>query len=82
MELIIPLPNSCSANTYAELKAYLKQLELSVHYAQKSVESAEQNGVPVTEDLIVTWQHPSLIEELVDNNYEELQSIELKIILQ
>lgn len=46
MEIKIPLilPNT-KEGTYAGLRASLKQLELSVHHAQKAVESAERNGI-------------------------------------
>ena len=46
MEIKIPLilPDT-REGTYAELKASLKQLELSVHHAQKAVEAAERDGI-------------------------------------
>lgn len=95
MEIKIPLPicNS-SANTYQELRGYLKQLELAVHHAQKAIESAEKEGVELSEDCFIDFKHPSLrssleidakkdndktLENLVDNYYEELQSVELSI---
>ena len=61
MEIIIPLPQcDSSANTYQELKSYLKQLELAVHHAQKSVESAEKDGIEITEDSFICFEHPTL----------------------
>lgn len=94
MEIIIPLPQSSSANTYKELRSYLKQLELAVHHAQKSIEHAEKDGVELTEDSYITFEHPMLesnlrldaekdneetLKNFMDNYYEELQFIELKI---
>lgn len=90
MEIIIPLPQSSSSNTYQELRSYLKQLELAVHYAQKSIEHAEKDGIVITEDAYVCFEHPHLNDDKSDERlkdfssdfYEELQSIELKINLQ
>ena len=60
MDVIIPLPQNSSASTYKELKGYLKQLELAIHHAQKSVESAEQSGIELSEDTFVVFEHPTL----------------------
>lgn len=65
MEIIIPLPQiDSSTNTYQELKSYLKQLELAVHHAQKSVENAEKDGVEISEDSFICFQHPALESSL------------------
>lgn len=64
MEIIIPLPESSTTNTYKELKGYLKQLELAVHHAQKAVENAENTGIEITEDSFVCFTHPSLESSL------------------
>lgn len=93
MEILIPLPNSFSINTYSELKNYLQQLELSVHHAQKSVESAEKNGIEISQDCFVSFKHSRLenalnlekseeLQNFTDNFYDELQEIELHINLQ
>ncbi len=82
MQIIIPLPNNSSASTYEELKNYFKQFELAVHYAQKSVENAEKEGIELTEDSYVCFKHPSLEKGIESNNYDELQHIELDINLQ
>lgn len=58
MEILIPLPQNSSANTYQELRSYLKQFELAIHHAQKSIESAEKEGVEVTEDAFINFNHP------------------------
>lgn len=94
MEIRIPLNVWSSANTYKELKSQLKQLELSIHHAQKAVESAENEGVEITEDAFICFEYPALASSLemdrqetddtlrstfIDNYYEELQSPELKI---
>jgi len=90
MEIIIPLPQADNGvNTYKELQAYLKQLELAVHHAQKAVESAEKNGIELTEDCFIDFEHPSInggekIEDMTFNDfatncYAELQNIELRI---
>lgn len=92
MEIKIPLPASTSANTYKELKGYLKQLELAVHHAQKAVDNAEQTGIEITENSFVLFEHPSLsylarstemiaLKDIEDNLSEELQNIELRIYL-
>lgn len=81
MEILITLPASSSINTYKELKAYLKQLELAVHHAQKSVDSAEENGVLMTDSSFANFEHKSLSEEMQDDFYEELQNVELRISL-
>ena len=97
MEIRIPLNVGSSANTYQELKSQLKQLELSVHHAQKAIESAEKEGVEITDDAFICYDYPSLqsslkydsaddktggekiLENFIDNYYEELQSPELRI---
>lgn len=94
MEINIPLPNSYSINTYKELKNYLKQFELSIHYAQKAVENAEKEGLLISEDCYVNFEYPSLASSLrmdeeeeggkvlrnfMNNYYEELQSVNLHI---
>lgn len=100
MEIIIPLPQcNSSSNTYQELRSYLKQLELAVHHAQKSIEHAEKDGVEISEDSFITFDHPSLersvtvdalkdgisseektlLERFIDNYYDELQNIVIKI---
>ena len=79
MEILIPLPINGSANTYSELNALLKQLELAIHHAQKSVESAEENGVELTEDCFIDFRHPSLEQVEQNNLYDELQYVELHI---
>jgi hypothetical protein len=86
MKIIIPLPRSSSANTFKELKSYLKQLELAVHYAQKQVEHCEREKMPISEDGYVCFKHPLLeIDEIegrkdfTSEYYEELQNIELEI---
>lgn len=86
MEIIIPLPQNSSANTYKELMSYLKQFELAVHHAQKSIEHAEKDGVVLSEDSYICFEHPSLehiegeeYKGFTTNFYEELQHIELKI---
>lgn len=81
MEINIPLPHDFSINTYKELRTYLKQLELAVHYAQKVVENAEKDGVQITEDAHVCFDHPSLEEDSRSNMYEELQNVSLQIYL-
>lgn len=93
MEIRIPL-DLYSANSYKELKSSLRQLELSVHHAQKAVESAEDMGVEVTENLFINFDHPFLrtstkidsakepmtsTDGITDNYYEELQNVELVI---
>ena len=60
MEIRIPLNVGGSANTYQELKSQLKQLELSVHHAQKAIESAEKEGVKITEDAFICYDYPML----------------------
>lgn len=82
MNISIPLPNSFSISSYKDLKNYLKQLELAVHYAQKSVEHAEKEGIEVTESAYVSFKHPGIDANFVDENYDELQSVELEISLQ
>lgn len=83
MEITIPLPNLDSeVNTYTGLKSYLKQLETAVHYAQKSVENAEKEGIEVSEDASIDFEHPALDQEDRDSMYDELQSVSLHINLQ
>lgn len=79
MEIIIPLPQFSTGSDYASLNAYLKQLETAIHYAQKSVENAKKSGIEVSEDMFVEFKHPHLENEFVENNYQELQSVELRI---
>lgn len=83
MEIIIPLPNlNSDVKDYQGLRIYLKQLETAVHYAQKSVENAEKEGVEVSEDCFVEFQHPSIEDDKKGEMYEELQSVSLRISLQ
>ena len=99
MEIIIPLPQyNSSANTAQGLIGYLKQLELAVHHAQKAVESAEKEGLEISEDSFICFEHPAINKYIVDsddneeltefmddftsNFYNELQSIELKIVIE
>ena len=95
MEIKISLPECKSVITYKQLQGYLKQLELAVHHAQKAVENAEHSGIEISEDAFVIFEHPSLESSLkddegkdaipktasafLDNYYEELQNIELRI---
>jgi hypothetical protein len=86
MEIIIPLPTNISANTYKELKGYLKQFELAIHHAQKAVENAEETGIELSEDSFVNFEHPQLrnieIKNFAEDYHDELQSVELRINLQ
>jgi len=80
MQIKIPLANcDLNANTYAEFKAFLKQLELSVHHAQKAIEHAEKDGVELTEDSFIKYDHPQIEEEFNENNSSELEYIEIFI---
>ena len=95
MEIIISLPECREARTYTQLQGYLKQLELAIHHAQKAVENAEKSEVEISEDTFAVFEHPSLESSLridekkeeipnnadnfLDNYYEELQNIELRI---
>jgi hypothetical protein len=90
MIITIPFPQEPDTSSYGDIKAYLKQLELAVHHAQKSVESAEANGVIVTADCVVQFVHPSLEglktfegnpDDFPSNYYDELQNIHLEISL-
>ena len=71
MEIIIPLPHDYSINTYKELNNYLKQFELAIHYAQKSVKSAEESGLPITEDCYVNFQNEILKNSLDVDSRED-----------
>lgn len=79
MEINVPLPYNSSINTYKELKNYLKQFELAIHYAQKSVENMEKEGYVLSEDTFVAFRHPSLEKNIEDDKYSELQYVELQI---
>ena len=94
MEILIPLPQSSSVNTYKGLNGYLKQLELAIHHAQKSVESAEKSGLELTDDTFTSFEHSilesslkidgetegdSTLKNFMDCYWEDLQHIELKI---
>ena len=70
MEIKIPLIlPSTKEGTYEELKASLKQLELSVHHAQKSLEAAEQNGIK----LVSGGLSYAIIED--DNSTDDEENI-------
>mgnify|MGYP001596053909 CR=1 FL=1 len=95
MEIKISLPQYQGGSTYQHLHGYLKQLELAVHHAQKAVESAEKNGIKITENAFFAFDHlelessmnmdeaknaiPKTTISFFDNYYEELQNIELRI---
>lgn len=99
MEIIIPLPKigDVAINTYKDLQSYLKQLELAVHHAQKSVEQFEKEGVEISEDSFICFQHPFLerslevdgekekndtLKNLTENYYDELQDVQLRIVIE
>lgn len=99
MDIKIPLTlYSNTTGDYKGINSILKQLELSIHHAQKAVESAEKNGVEISEDSYVVFEYSSLVSSLkldehkkeipttstnfMDNYYEELQNPELVIHLQ
>ena len=78
MEIIIPLPQyNFSTNTYKELKSYLKQLELAVHHAQKSVENAEKDGIEISEGSFINFEHP-VLESSIQIDENNAKSDELK----
>ena len=92
MTITISLPTDTDAKDYLSIKSYLKQLELSVIHAQKSVESAEKMGIEVSEDSSVFFKHPMLEDNNLTENekkegmsgfatdyFEDLQKIELEI---
>lgn len=79
MEINIPLPHDFLINSYKELRTYLKQLELSVHYAQKVLENAEKDGVPMTDDAFVCFRHHDLSQEQQDDFHDELQNVSIEI---
>ena len=94
MTITIPFPTDFDASTYPEIKSFLKQMELVIHHAQKSVENAEKDGVEITEDSYVCFDHPMLEDGNLDekeletmrgfttDHYEDLQKVELKIVLE
>lgn len=83
MEFTIPFPsNNDSTNTYKELKSYLKQFELAIHYAQKMVEHAEKEELPISEDCFVTFDYPAFSQEEKDNMYDQLQNVALRVNIQ
>ena len=84
MEIIIPLPQySFATNTYLELKSYLKQLELAVHHAQKSVENAEKDGIKICEDSFISFCHPALSNSLISEAKEKSAETETaKVVLE
>ena len=80
MEIIIPLPQCSSANTYQEVKSYLKQLELAVHHAQKSVEQLENEKVEITEQAsFVIFEDPSKDE---GTDERMIDRVELRIVIE
>ena len=94
MTITIPFPTNFEANNYADIKGYLKQLSLSIVHAQKAVENAEKDGIKVSEDAYVCFEHPMLDNNNLDvsetpemkdftlSYYNELQKVELKINLE
>ena len=94
MEIIIPLPSidNLKDRTYSGFKGYLKQLELAVHHAQKSVEQFEKDGVELTEDSFIEFSHPYFsghekihetnIDDFVSNYYDEFQNVQLRIVIE
>ncbi len=98
MQITIPLPRcDIHASTYEGFGAYLKQLELAVHHAQKSIQNAEKDGIELTEDSYITFKNPIIrssmeidirengpikdVDVFMDNYHEELQHVELEITL-
>lgn len=82
MQINISLPTSTPLKTYQEMKSYLKQLELAVHHAQKSVEHAEKDGIELSENAYICFDHFAIDSDFKNNNYHELQSIYLRINLE
>ena len=52
------------------MRSYLKQIELAVHHAQKSVENAESDGLEFSEDAQIVFRHPSF-QAAVDRDSEK-----------
>ncbi len=83
MEIKIPLPGEPTTNTYEELMTYLKQLELAIHYAQKSVKNAQDNGMSITEDCIIKFEYDGMTEDEQNSRfYFTLQHPKIAIYLQ
>ncbi len=91
MEISIPFPIVEVTKNYQDLRAYFRQLEVAVHYALKSIDTAESSGVTITEDSYIKITHPSfdtLVKRIEEdpkgfeaNYYDELQNIGIKIVI-
>ncbi len=84
VKVSLPKPeDTCGKN----IKSFLKQLELSIHHLQKSVEQMEADG-ELTENTYIIYRFPFLEESKEVNNYytihvdettDEMQDIEIEI---
>lgn len=90
IKISLPRPSDFAINTLAGMKSYLRQLELAVHHAQKSVEEMAKND-EINEDSFIIYRFPSIdldsrdsddkgfVKVHVDEETEEMQLIEIEI---
>ena len=96
VKISLPNPNDYSIGisgreTAVNIKHFLRQLELSVHHLQKSVEQLEKDGM-LTEDSFIMFRFPRIgsfydkeqdnegyIKIHVDEESDEFQEIEVEI---
>lgn len=89
MDIKVSLPKP--ADTCGQdIKAFLRQLELSVHHLQKSVEEMEKNG-ELTENTYIIYRFPLMdlynreqnengcVDVHVDEETDGMQAIEVEI---
>lgn len=74
VKISLPNPNDYSGSgssleeTGQGMKSFLRQMELSVHHAQKSLEQLESDGM-ISEESFITFRHPRM--ELYDREQDD-----------
>ncbi len=84
-------PNADEKGRAKEMRHFLKQLELTVHHAQKALEQLEKDDM-ITVDSFITFRHPRMnlyereadsdgnVKVHVDEEAEEMNDIEIEIV--
>lgn len=95
VKISLPNPNDYSGDIdgtkrYEQMKAFLRQLELSVHHAQKSLEQMKADDM-IGEDSFITFRHPQMdlydresddkgfVKVHVDEEGDQMLDIEIEI---
>jgi len=98
IKISLPNPQDFSGSSNAdgkerakEMRHFLKQMELTIHHAQKALEQLEKDDM-LGEDSYITYRHPQMdlynreqdkegnVKVHVDEESEEMNDIEIEIV--